>query len=499
MACWICAGGIQNVHADWPHFAGDAARRSHGDVGPAEVSAVLWTASIGLDGEPLLFNGPSSPVVFDGRVYAVARMVEDQVHVADKLVALDAATGAVAFETPVAASAANSWSSPAVDAGLGQVLVASGAALHAIDAVNGAMLWATPLSAPVVNASPLVVDDLPQARAFMTDYAPFGGGRLYCINLNAFDADANPYLPGEIVWTETLGAASGNTPAYAEGVVYVTSVSGPVFNTSGRVYAIDPEAAEGSRVRWSYALPEAGGFFGGAAVSGGAVYAATYGFSGSGDNSRMVKLDAASGAEFWRVACERTDSIPVVSEDRIYLAAGLDGYGSATKLQIFEDLGDAAVKTWDSFTATGGTLRIGGWIMQPAMSGEWLYVGASAGGTDFFGAATDLYVLDTGQPPGSPPFFADHRAELGSSPAVSGGRIYTIGAGGLSALGARGDFCGVGGVADGIANGGDVQCFVDAVLSMDPSDADVALGDFDEDGELTPADAPGFVAALIGM
>ncbi len=487
---------------DWPQYAGDAAHHSTAVAAPVDLSAHLWTASQNPSGVSLVFEGPSSPVVHQGRLFANARTFTGTTHVANKLVAIDAATGGVLWETPILKGVLNSWSSPAVDAAHDTVLIGSGHTLYAMHASNGAIAWSTPLSRSIVNASPTVADGLSPGRVFITDFDGGGSaGSLYCINTSSFDAVTNPFQPGEIVWRELLGGTSGNTAAFQDGVVYVASVTdadSPGFPGEGHVFAFDVHAGEGERRLWSTGAGE--GFFGGVTLRNGFVYAASYDTFGGQDNSVLVKIRASDGQLAWSTPCERTNSIPIVAGNMIYLSAGIPGFGSVPKLEAFEDLGNNAVKLWDTYNSTAGTLLVGGWTHQPAIAGNVLFCGTIPTGNAFFGAYTDLYLLDLTRNPADPDFIFDHRTGAGSSPAVCGGRVYSIGPAGLAAFGSIGDLCSAtagAAAADGLVNGADVQCFVDALLSGNPSSREIALGDFDGDMQLTVNDVPPFIEQLM--
>lgn len=493
LALMVGAWGMSARADDWLHYAADARRSGRASGAPDALNAVLWTVSQYPPGTPIAFVGPSSPVVFAGRVYANARYFEGSLHVHNRLIAIHAATGGVLWQTLVDKSVLDSWSSPAVDAVNGLVLLPTGAKLNAIDAVTGALHWATPLNRNVVNASPLVLPDAVAGRAFITDYDGFGqSASLYCINTSPYDAANNPYEPGEIVWIEPIGGASGATAASENGVVYVSSISFDEGNCveTGAITAFEPAAPPESRRLWTACAGT--GFFGGMTIANGFVFAASYNLSGSGDNSLLVKIDAATGQIVWTIPCERTSSIPVVAGDRIFLSAGINGFGSAPKVQCFRDDGASAVKLWDTFVYTGGSLVLGGWTHQPLYSDGVLYVGKIPTGGGFFGAYTDLYMLDVTRAPDDPLFVRDHRAGVGSSPAMVDGRLYTIGPAGLSAIALRGDCTG-----DGALDGLDIACFVNRLLHDAPP-ADAVLLDFSSDGMLTVDDVPGFVTTLLG-
>ncbi|MCG8406328.1 MAG: PQQ-binding-like beta-propeller repeat protein [Phycisphaerales bacterium] len=476
----------------WPHYAGHSTRNAVAMEAPPQLSAILWLADQDLLGNPIEFEGPSSPVVHDGRVFVNAKHIENNLHTKNKMVALDAMTGQWLWETIVDKPLFEFWSAPAVDLLNNAVLLGTGANLYSIDAMTGTPNWTAPLDRSIVNSSPVIPPDLNPGRAFVTDYDGFGtSASLYCVNTSPFNAMDNPYQPGDIVWQEPIGGSSGNSPAFHDGVIYVASSRG-LSDSNGQIYAFDIDAAPADRLLWQWSLPTAEGFFGGVVHHNGFVYAASYNFNGSGENSTLVKIRASDGTEQWTIPCERTNTMPVINGNKIYLAAGVQGFGSVPKVQAFEDQIHSALKLWDTFVDTGGTLIIGGWTHQPILDGNVLYIGKIPPNPLSFDAYTDLFLLDVTRSPADPEFVIDHLAGMGSSPAASDGRLYTVGPGGLYAIAARGDFC-----ADGLVNGNDIACFLDALLSGTPSESEIELGDFDEDGVLTTMDMPGFIDQML--
>lgn len=445
-----------------------------------------------------MFEGPSSPVVYDGRVYANARHIVNNTHVNNKMIAFDQASGAVLFETIIDKSVGESWSTPAVDPIHGTVLLGSGSRLFAIDAAAGGVVWSTPVVRPVVNASAAVYEDAVRGRVLITDYTGFGaGGSLYCVNTSNFDSTLNPFQPGDIVWTEPLGTTIGNTPAIHGDVVYVSAASGTYPAYLDYVYAFNIHGDAADRLRWSWHTDTLATdvFYSGVAHANGSIYAATYAFSGSGDTARMFKVNATTGAGIWSVSCNRTASTPVIAGNRIYLSTGIGGFGSVPRVQAFDDLGGSAVKVWDTYGDTSGTVVVGGWTHQPALADGVLYVGKIPTSVNSFGPYTDLFMIDVALTPTHPDFLRGQRTGVGSSPAIADGRVYSIGTSGLQSIGALGDLCG----DDGRVNGRDVQCFVDAVLATTPSAVQIALSDFNGDNIISIDDAPGFIAALLGV
>jgi outer membrane protein assembly factor BamB len=215
---FACAGAA--IAQEWPQFAGGPQRLSaSGSASVPRVGMVRWSVMQHL-GQPVTFPHPGGAIVAGCVVYAVGRAVGG-----DAALAVDGTTGAVRWAAPVAPPVVGSWSTPALDVGNGVVIVGAGSQLVGLRVSDGSVAWLTPLQATIVNASPcLTTDRGPADRVLITDYAPFGIGRLYCINVDPFLAGVNPFSPGDIVWSIPIGATSGNTAAYLAGRVYVACV-----------------------------------------------------------------------------------------------------------------------------------------------------------------------------------------------------------------------------------------------------------------------------------
>jgi len=490
--------GIASVAAagPWTHLAGDSARTSIAPAAPARLDDMAWTAPPRPDEE---YVWHASPVVYGGRVYVNARHIVGGTPVSNRVIAYDSKTGARLWHTDIDLDVFDSFASPGIDARNQTLVIGSGQRVHALALDTGTLRWQTPLERVIVNAAPAISQDLkngdvPANRVFITDYSGFGGAaQLYALNADPYDAAQNPYQPGEVVWTADLPGASGNSPAYADGYVYVGSVDGVVFAF----------AARDGTPRWQTKVeppgyPQPVRFLGGVTIRNGSAYAATYGFYGGQNNSLLVKLDAATGTVIWHTPCERTQSIPVVTDaGRIYLAGGIDGFGSVVKVQAFADAGRSVVRLWDTYADTGGTLVLGGWTNQPVWADGRLYVGTPSRGS-FFGPYTDLYVLDLSRAPAEPGFVADHFVGAGGSPAVAGGWLYSLGQAGLVALRAayRGDLN-----CDGRVNNFDIDPFVLALTNpirygaVYP-DCDRRNADVNGDGAVNNFDIDPFVKLL---
>lgn len=423
---------------DWTHLANSPAGNSIALDGPntIDMSTLQWIAWQDPTAPEyyIEFQGPANPAVFNDKVYVYAKVFDANDNYSNsQIICFDDSNGQTLWHTIIDMAVMDSRPCPVVDAKNNTVLIGSGQKLFALDADSGDIVWSTQLQKYIVTASPCIADDITPLRAFITDYDGQGStGKLYCVNLDPNDLEVNPFEPGEIVWTDTLGGTSGNTPAYKDGVVYVSSV----VDSSGAWSATDPggtvfayDATEPNAVQlWKTKDPRFEGFFGGVSLTNdGYLYAANYDFYGQGDNSALCKIDCDDGIIIWVAQTERTDSIPILVDDMIYICGGIEGFGSRSKLQAFQDMGSFAQKVWE----TPSDMTIGGWTHQPVYANGKLYIGAMQTGEGFFAPYDDLYILDAAKSPHETGFIIDHYKGCGNSPAVTHDSIYTIGYDGL--------------------------------------------------------------------
>jgi len=424
------ATGVQAGPQDWPTYAHTMSRQSIAVDGPDTIDSntLEWVA----DTDPqdpnyyVEFEGATGAVVYNGKVYAYAKYFEpnnqsptgfDYTH--SQIVAYDANSGQIQWATVIDQAIWDSWSTPCVDTKHNTVLIGSGDKVFALDANSGAQQWATQLNSSVTNASVCAAIDIPYARAFITDSVFDSSGSIYCINLDA-NGPNNPYPPGQIVWSQTLGTTYGNTPAYSSGVVYVASAS-------GAIHAYDATACPNAVKLWTAADPNFEGFYGGVTVTkDGFLYAADYNFGGGEDNSALCKIDCNNGGIVWITQTERTDSMPIVVGDKIYICGGLAGYGRP-KVEAYLDLGASVTKLWE----TPSEMIVGGWTNQPVYANGKLYAGVPGG--DYTEPYIGLYILDVLMEPNDPNFIIAHYEDssCGNSPAVTYDSVYTIGHNGL--------------------------------------------------------------------
>jgi len=463
MAACVCLAAIGTAAGaveSFPCLAHDARHSGIADgAGPPMLGAPRFVAVV----PNIELVGPATPVVADFKVYVYGEHYDEEQHTYTDacVLAFDELNGSLLWSRTLAPRAVDSWSSPAAFFGevsgepVERVVAGSGQTLYSLDAHTGAVLWSAALEHSVVNASPITA----AGAVFVTDATRFGpGGKLYAYRL----------LDGAVLWSREIGQTNGNTPAYADGTLYVATVDGAVCSIN---------AADGTE-HWRAALSPGGseGFFGGVSVQSGAVYIASYDFYGGEDNATLFKLDADDGSVLWSTPAERTDSIPVVAGDSVYLAGGIHGFGSKRKLQCFDEASGTLL--WSYYGA-------GGWLEQPSYADGLLYVGLIPAGGYAFGPATDLHILDTAKEPGEPGFVLDVYGDAGSSPSVANGNVYSIGMlGGDTALYAFGPSLDDDG--DGLANVVETNTgvYVDRYdTGTDPDNADTdddGLSDGDE-------------------
>ncbi|MEM1331297.1 MAG: PQQ-binding-like beta-propeller repeat protein [Planctomycetota bacterium] len=448
-ACGVGSASAQG----WSHLGGTPSRGAIAQTPGVPFGGLpVWTVSQTTGGLPIDFVELAGVVTNDTHAYA-----HGFVDGIDALVAVELTAGTVAWYEELAWQVFDSWSTPAVADGA--VYAASGDELASLDAATGSHRFTTILIHDVVNSSPVVTTDLGAAdRVFITGYDGSGfegGGALYCINADPFDAALNPYQPGDIVWVAPLRASSGNTAAYHDGVVYVADTGLPFNGVPGRLYAFDAHADAAPTPEWTSDNPLPLGFFGGVSLrideqTGAAttVYAATYAF-GTGDPANLLAVDASTGAVRWQAPCNRTSSTPLpLSGGLVAVSAGIDGFGSRPSLALYRDHGDSGELLWDTaieaqqpggITPRIGGLNIGHWTQFPvALRGPGgtprLLVPAYDGTpADDFDGPTDLLILDPRVPPNEDAFYAGSLRGGGASPAA-GRLIVTIGPGGLAAF-----------------------------------------------------------------
>ena len=446
----------------WSHFGGNTRRQSIAYLTNTTPSLTSPTWIAAGDGTTTYIPIAQTGLVVDrSQVYTLATNPAQPG--SSFAVAYDRITGGFNWATPIPATVLDSWSTPAIDIQHQQLIIAISNQLIAIDTTTGVQNWSTPIDGIVVNASPLITSDLGyNDRAFITNYS-FGGGsgsKLTCINTDPFHTTKNPYQPGEIVWQASLnGDSSGNTPAYANGMVFVATASGS-SSQAGLIHAFDAAAITAPSPTWTFTNTINAGFFSGVSIAKGHVYASSYNFSGLQFNSNTVKVNKHTGQLAWSVSTNRTDATPIVLPSGDIIVSGgvpisssdaLPFFGSLPSIQYIDDttqtvLWDSATDTLDDTNTNGywdrgeSFLSLGGWTHQPIAftldNTPMLLVGTlpETTITSFISPNTDIAIIDLTKLPTDPSFIVEQYAGTGSTPAMLGSWIYTPGADGIHAF-----------------------------------------------------------------
>lgn len=464
-AAVCCAANAQSA---WPTLAGGSAHAgvSNSIMLPLGSSAYEspafgdWTVSNDGAGHTLTLVPSQSPVFDDARVYFCGRITPPNTSTPWRLVAVERATGEVAWAVPIPSQVVDSFSSPCADTNRNRVLMGSGRDLVCFDAISGSERWRRTLTRNIVNASPIIADDVVgRARAFITDYDGYGtAGSLYCINLDARSA-ANSFDPGQIVWSVPIGGASGATPAFLPanrggvGLLYVATRGEPGF-APGTILAYDAQADTAPSPAFIATNSISEGFYGTISIAppgwlsqSPTLYAVSYEFYGGMDSANLIAVDGSTGSVRWSVPCNRGGSAPVVLESgRIAVSAGVQGYGTLPTVALFLDRMDHAIELWnsardswidadaDDLIDVGECAWVGLWSYQPIASSDLklLCVGSApqSGLVSAFGSA--ITTIDLSLVPRDRAFCGSTSGVSGS-PTAGRGWWYAIGANGLAA------------------------------------------------------------------
>lgn len=276
----------------------------------ATTGGFFWRTRVGDPGKSETIW--SAPLVWDGRVYVGIDGILDEPTVRGRVVAVDAATGAVVWTYVIpqytGGGGAGVFGSPSVDPSTGTLFVATGNpsprtnpppgpdvgsdSILALDAVTGRLRWAFGPTHPHDDQD---LDFLSTPNVF-----PLPGG----LAVGAGEKDGTYYVvdarTGRLRWKTALtlpqerGAVITGSAAVAYGKIFVgtqdypPSAKGFSVDLPGRLVALD--AATG-RVVWALSGPRQ--ILGPPAVSEGVVFAADY-------DGTVWAVDAAKGTVLWR-------------------------------------------------------------------------------------------------------------------------------------------------------------------------------------------------------
>jgi outer membrane protein assembly factor BamB len=243
------------------------------------------------------FAGYSSPAVSNGIVYAGSGDTY--------LYALDAVTGALKWRF---ATGNQIYSSPNVVNGI--VYFGSyDSKVYALNATTGALIWSY-ATAGVVFSSPMVANGIvyvgsddskvyalnAATGALLWSYAATEGvfsspaivAGLVCVGSDDGIMYALHSLTGSLAWSYKTGAAIESSAATVGGAVFFGSADGNVYCLSS-----------GGVLRWSTALPGAGGFLSPLCVANGVVYASNSSYTYAMDQNTGALLTTLPGGNVY--------------------------------------------------------------------------------------------------------------------------------------------------------------------------------------------------------
>jgi outer membrane protein assembly factor BamB len=373
---------------DWPQFQNDAANTGSTNSSVPDTAQFKWVS------EDLGAIPSSGVVVANGKVF---------VNCGTTLKCLSASTGSLIWSESIGDSKVyGAWGSPAYHNG--RVFIATDQ-IYCFSENGGSPIWAYDIPHDACDGSVTVVDGYVIA-------GDWDGYQYFCINATS----------GELVWSYTVTGTAQGTPAIADGKVYLTSWG----YVSGHVYCLNLSNGE---KKWETAWLPGGDLpeydtCGSPCVADGKVFVTTYNFQ---DDGELVALDAETGAFVWddtaggRVrTIQRSDATPAYYDGKIYVCGGCRGFSD---IQTYCFNADDGSPVWQTAPDDG----IGNWTCSVAVADGIGLVGKA--GEQFFDYA-GLDALDALN--GTEIWHYDHG---GSSPAIAGGCVYTVGEGKVWAFG----------------------------------------------------------------
>ena len=317
----------------------------------------------------------SSVSVAMGRVF---------INCVDRLVCLDQRSGRVLWEYPFKSAGDYAFGFTPVYHD-GRVFFTSDRT-YCINASDGEEIWSytPPTGRFAIDGSPAIADD----RVVVSDW---DGHHYYCLEEDT----------GKELWNFTVSGNAQSTPAIDLNRVVFGSWE---WGLGGKIYCADLN--NGTEI-WNLSTENSP--CGSAMIHNGVVYMATYNFEGDGD---LLAISLYNGSIIWMTKISPTDSTPAFANGKIYVCGGCEGF-SELHTYCFDAYSGELI--W----RTSSEEEIGDWRCSPAYADGLVFVGRPDF-TDYNG----LFALNatTGEIVWSYP-------AGGSSPAVAGGMVFTIGKG----------------------------------------------------------------------
>jgi outer membrane protein assembly factor BamB len=336
----VAAAAPAGNAADWPDWRGPHLDRHAGEQGlvtsfdPKKGTNVLWTSEE--------VSGISTPIIVDGRLYALVRHMPETSAEAEKVVCLDAVSGEKLWEnvfnvylSDVPAERVG-WSSVVADPATGSVFAHGVCGVFTcIDAKTGATRWQRSLHEEFGFLStyggrtnvPVVFEDLVIASAVVTGWGQTAKPAHRFLGMDV--------ATGEVRWMNGTRELPADTTYSTPSIANFGGAAAIVFGSSdGSIWNLQPRTG---KPVWDFRLSPRGVNVS-PLVADGVVYAAQA--EENMDNTTMGCAtafrpdgsgDITASAKLWQVK-EVLDgrAMPVVLGDRVYFA------DNTAKLHMFD-------------------------------------------------------------------------------------------------------------------------------------------------------------------
>ncbi|GAB7016628.1 hypothetical protein JCM10550A_19970 [Methanogenium cariaci] len=366
---------------DWEQFAKNEKNNGFTTSKGPDTNSISWISNISAIGAP-------SMVISNGVLYAYRGSTGFDGNAKTFLYALDEYSGDDIWNVSIPSPEWGSWSSPAYHNG--SVYTSTGKDTWKINAADGTVDWkfVNPSGHASCNGGPTIAD----GKVFCGDW---DGNHYYCVHEDN----------GVLNWTFTVTGYVQGTPAYEDGLVYLTSWSDGDA-VKGHMYCVN--ATDGTQIWHNNKIAQ--NCCGSPSIGDDKIYVTTYNFYGYGE---LLALSKETGDILWQKSIERTDSTPILAYGNVYLTGGCSGYSDHRTYCFNAQTGDLI---WQTDTADD----IGGWTCTVAVADGKVYVGGESA-TNYFNYdrtfALDAYTGETiwWYPQG------------GATPIVHDGRVFTVG------------------------------------------------------------------------